>query len=119
MTTQPTQDAIVSQRAGDESDDRMTATARKNLRTFVSGATFKCRADQSAALSCIDVLEERIDGLYDLVTVLRSAIGAFPLKAEIEAATIERCAAWYQTKGWQMDEDDIPDAIRNLKGQTS
>ena len=92
MTTQPTQDAIVTQRADGESDDRMTATARKNLRTFVSSATFKCRADQSAALSCIDVLEERIDGLYDLITVLRDAIGAFPSHAEIEAATIERCA---------------------------
>jgi len=125
MTDQPKQDAIVSQRADDESDDRMTATARKNLRTFVSGATFKCRADQSAALSCIDVLEERIDGLYDLVTVLRSAIGAFPLKAEIEAATIERCVGVADSNRtdddsmWDRAADTIATALRNLKAQTS
>lgn len=40
-------------------------------------------------------------------------------RAEIEAATIERCAEWYETKGWQMDEEEVPTAIRNLKGQTS
>ena len=40
-------------------------------------------------------------------------------EAEIEAATIERCAEWYETKGWQMDEEEVPTALRNLKGQTS
>ncbi|MBU69532.1 MAG: hypothetical protein CL858_29585 [Cupriavidus sp.] len=138
MTTQPTQDAIVTQRADGESDDRMTATARKNLRTFVSSATFKCRADQSAALSCIDVLEERIDGLYDLITVLRDAIGAFPSHAEIEAATIERCVNHAKcafddrpnsrsghhsemdwTDGYRDGTRAAESAIRNLKGQTS
>lgn len=83
MTDQPTQDAIVTQRA---------YASAEALKTYLS-----------------------IRGLKD-GEVFR-AFARF--EAEIEAATIERCAAWYQAKGWLMDEEDVPTAIRNLKGQTS
>ena len=83
MTDQPTQDAIVSQRA------------------------------REAAAAFIFLWNRDLAGRDELVQTFAR------FEAEIEAATIERCAEWYETKGWQMDEDDIPDAIRNLKGQTS
>ena len=28
------------------------------------------------------------------------------------AAERERCAQWYAEKGWLLDEDDVPDAMR-------
>lgn len=68
-----------------------------------------------------EVLEAIDDALGFLMdderAILLDAIATY--RAEIEAATIERCAEWYETKGWQMDEEEVPTAIRNLKGQTS
>lgn len=94
MTDQPKQDAIVSQRA------RAFAAAY-----WVDEYGTK---DGHAA----KILAGQKDD-YSLVQMLVT------YHAEIEAATIERCAEWYETKGWQMDEEEVPTAIRNLKGQTS
>jgi hypothetical protein len=62
--------------------------ARRNLRHFINAASFKCRADQEAAIKCLEVLEEGLDHGNDLIAVLRSAVAA---EAGLSAAKI---AAW-------------------------
>lgn len=68
-----------------------------------------------------DLLEAITGGSFDFkVNAKRERLQMIArYRAETEAATIERCAEWYETKGWQMDEEEVPTAIRNLKGQTS
>ena len=78
--------------------DPMVQTARRNLKMFVSGASFRCLPDKDAALACIEVLGDRIDGLENLVTVLRSAfaaqegLNAAPQPAFDAAGVREACA---------------------------
>lgn len=51
--------------------------ARSNLRHYIKASSFKCEADREAAANCLDVIEEEVDGLTDLVAVLRSAVAAY------------------------------------------
>lgn len=41
--------------------------------------------------------------------------GEFAMEVARRAARAEReaCAMWYAEKGWLLDEDDVPDAMRN------
>lgn len=57
-------------------EDAMLRTARTNIRSFIGSASFRCEADREAALACVQVLEEQIDGLNDVAAVLRSAFNA-------------------------------------------
>lgn len=43
-----------------EGDNALLNTARRNIRTFINGASFKCSADKEAALACVDVLESNL-----------------------------------------------------------
>lgn len=43
-----------------EGDNALLNTARRNIRTFINGASFKCSADKEAALTCVDVLESNL-----------------------------------------------------------
>jgi hypothetical protein len=70
--------------------DALLRTARANIRRFVANADFKCGADKSAALSCLDVIEESLDGLSDTLTVTRDA---FVASDKVRAAHIERIEA--------------------------
>lgn len=36
------------------------------------------------------------------------------IAAAARAEAIEECAKWYSDKGWLLDEDAVPDAIRAL-----
>ena len=73
-----------------EAEGKLVATARRNIRTFISSATFKSENDRQAALACVEVLEEHINGLGDLVTVLRSAFAAASSLATHPPAVAER-----------------------------
>lgn len=65
----------------DDLENALTRTARKNICTYIENASFRCEVDREAALACVQVLTDEIDGLGDLVAVLRSAIAAMPLVA--------------------------------------
>lgn len=53
---------------------KLLDTARRNIRTFINGATFKCRADQEAAMACVDVLESHIQDQSNLIAILRDVV---------------------------------------------
>lgn len=57
-------------------NDALVRVARKNIRHYVDAAIYKCSADKEAAGNCLDVMEAELDGLADLVAVLRSAVSA-------------------------------------------
>ncbi len=59
-----------------QADAQLVTTARKNLPHFINAASFGCEVDRQAALKCVEVLSEEIDGLNDLAAVLRSAFAA-------------------------------------------
>ena len=56
--------------------DRMLTIAKRNLRRYLSAASFKCEADHGAAMNCLDVLEDSLSGQEAQVAVLRSAFAA-------------------------------------------
>lgn len=64
-------------------DAGLRRVARSNLRHYLNATQFKCEADRTAALNCVDVLEEEIDGLNDLIAVLRSYQAAADRRAAL------------------------------------
>lgn len=101
MTTQPKQNAIVSQR-----DREIAADIWRDYVAKV-GEIIAERCMREGGLD---------DGLPSIVATYR---------AEIEAATIERCVGVADSNRtdddsmWDRAADTIATAIRNLKGQTS
>ncbi len=87
MTDQPTQDAIVSQRA-------KTLWEILDNHMFVDG-----------------IGKRRLNG--DALSLIAR------FEAEIEAATIERCAGLVERLASDPYQHDLATDIRNLKGQTS
>lgn len=81
--------------------DALTTTARKNIRTFVNGATFKSTADMEAAVACLDVLDQELDGLGDLVTLLRGAIRAMPASPPAKPAPAD--GPWTTEQARELD----------------
>ena len=53
------------------------------------------------------------DGYYEIGLDAASMVIERAILAERQRAA-EEIAQWYATTGWQMDEDDVPDAIRAL-----
>lgn len=99
----------------------LTRIARSNLLHYLNAAQFKCEADRTAALNCLDVLEEEIDGLSDLVAVLRSYHAAEDRLAALSSAPAsgerEQIVAWLldsrRTAYWPtLTRVDIAEAIR-------
>jgi hypothetical protein len=73
----PPQSRVAADPVGLRDDEgKLVATARRNIRTFISAASFNSENDRQAAIACIDVLEDHMNGLGDLVAVLRSAFDA-------------------------------------------
>lgn len=73
----PPQSHVAADPVGLRDDEgKLVATARRNIRTFISAASFNSENDRQAAIACIDVLEDHMNGLGDLVAVLRSAFDA-------------------------------------------
>ncbi|WP_022684630.1 hypothetical protein [Sphingobium bisphenolivorans] len=93
---------------------KLLDTARRNVRTFINGATFKCRADQEAALACVDVLESHIQDQSNLIAILHDvvAIDAHPLPEQpqegVREAAIE--AAFRAIAGDDADPHMCPEA---------
>jgi hypothetical protein len=62
----------------------------------------------------------RVDGFGETVRTEYATVDhVLAFAAAIEAATIERVAQWYASKGWLMDEGDVADAIRALAKEKS
>jgi hypothetical protein len=51
--------------------------------------------------------------------LFKSNSSLYDFAAALEAATIERVAQWYASKGWLMDEGDVADAIRAIAKEKS
>lgn len=106
--------------------DRLLAIAKRNLRQYLSAASFKCEADRTAALNCLEVMEDSLSGQEDQVAVLRSAFAASEQlrdriasqpsaeREKVVAEIASECAEQYET--WMAEGCDAADAIRFVYG---
>lgn len=69
-------------------------TARRNIRQFISKASFSSAVDKQAALSCVDVLEEAIAARQPVGEPVAKSVGIDAL-VQLLVDDAEECA-----KGW-------------------